>query len=50
MRVFLMILGAVIVVCGLVAASKNPKEKPNSALEWVLFIVGIAVFVIGLNI
>ena len=46
----LMVVGAVVAGCGVVVAIKNASENKNGALEWVLLIAGILVFVIGLNL
>jgi len=45
----LMIIGVVITVCGIVVSVKHGKNG-QGALEWIIFIAGLLVFAIGLNL
>ena len=46
----LMIVGVIVAACGVILALKEgDKNKTFSALEWVLLIAGILIYVIGLN-
>ena len=50
MRTLLMIVGMIVAGCGVVIAIKKDRSQKDGAMEWILLIAGILIFVIGMNI